>query len=34
MNLDKAFVELHRGIDLIEPDMADDTKRKRLASQR
>jgi hypothetical protein len=32
MNLDKAFVELRRGIDLIEPDMADDTKRKCLVS--
>jgi hypothetical protein len=32
MNLDKAFDELRRGIDLIEPDMADDAKRKHLGS--
>ena len=32
MTLDKAFDELRRGIDLIESDMADDAKRKHLAS--
>ena len=32
MDLEKAFIELRRGIDLIEPDMADVAKRKHLAS--
>lgn len=32
MTLEKAFDELRRGIELIEPDMADDAKRKHLAS--
>lgn len=32
LTLDKAFYELRRGIDLIEPDMADEAKRKHLAS--
>ncbi|MDQ1133908.1 hypothetical protein QE386_002503 [Pseudoxanthomonas winnipegensis] len=31
MNLDKAFDELRRGIDLIEADMVDDARRKQLA---
>ncbi|PPU49949.1 hypothetical protein XdyCFBP7245_22035 [Xanthomonas dyei] len=32
MNLDRAFAELRHGIELIEHDMADDAKRKHLAS--
>ncbi|CAD2251748.1 hypothetical protein QSH46_022195 [Xanthomonas arboricola pv. juglandis] len=32
LNLDRAFDELRRGIDFIEPEMADEKKRKDLAS--
>ena len=32
MDLDKAFSQLHEGIGLIEPDMADEAKRQHLAS--